>query len=302
MADDTGQGASQDTNLGTVVGDGTTVRKETPPAGGGEPQPQPGQQAGAGATTEGGKGEPKAAGQTGQSSLLGGGAEEGEPQLKPWMTALPADLKGNAQHVKALSGFDSQNDVVRAYLDGRPAVTVQELIAAASDEDKAKLWEAIGRPSSANGYSLKMDLPKDIPVEATMLEGFKQVVYDAGLNNAQAQSVVDFYNRTMVEAFNRQSRLVQRSVMEAERQLRTEWRDEYPTKIEKAKRAAQEVFSVNTMKKINSLGLGRDPDFLKDVAGISDRIFEDTLETTDTEPSKDRTPGRFHYPSMESGE
>lgn len=217
------------------------------------------------------------------------------------MTSLPAELKSNPEYVKALNQFDSQNEVIRAYLEGKPAASIQELIAAASDEDRAKLWKAIGRPDSAAGYAIKMDLPKEIPSDGNLIEGFKTAAFEAGLNQAQAQSIVDYYNKQLVSTFNNQVRQYQRSMQEGERDLRSTWKDQFNENIAKTRRTAQEIFSPQTLKVLNQAGIANNPHFIQDVFNIAERTSEDTLITSETEPAtKERTPGRFHYPSMES--
>lgn len=289
MADDPALDQSQSTNL-DPKGEGTTVRVTTPEGEPKQTEPKP----------EGNKGEPKAGTPAGQSSLLSGGEPQGgEPTLKPWIPSLPKDLKENAEYVKVLNQFDDQNGVIRAYLQGSGKTDINELVAAASDEDKAKYFKAIGRPDTPDGYALKMDLPESIPTDPAMIEGFKKVAHAAGLSPAQAQRIVDFYNKEIASAFERQTNQSRHTLEAGSKALRDDWRQAFEANIEIAKRFAKSTFSATTFNKLIESGLANDPDFVRDCFKAGERISEDTLLTSEAEPAPERTPGRFNYPSME---
>jgi hypothetical protein len=216
------------------------------------------------------------------------------------MSALPKDLKDNPVTVKALSAFESQNDVIRAFLQGSGATNLQELIQAASEEDRAKYWKLRGRPESADKYALDFSaLPKDLAPNDTFAKAFRDKAFQLGLNQAEVTEFLGMYNQQSLGMFNQLRNSYVKAGREAETELRSQWHGEYEGNLEKAKRAALRFGGATLIKFLNESRLGDHPEMIRAWYNVGEATSEDSLASAQSTPAPARTPGQFQYPSME---
>lgn len=116
---------------------------------------------------------------------LGGGADTGGGAAAPdWLAGLPDELKGDA----GLARYGSIEELARGHIETRKVAASRIILPGegASDADWAPVFNAIGRPESADKY----ELPDG--VDATVAEGFKPFAHKLGLTAKQAKAVAEF--------------------------------------------------------------------------------------------------------------
>jgi hypothetical protein len=142
----------------------------------------------------------------------------------------------------------------------------------------------MGRPESADKYSLniKSDV---IPFEETAIKSFQEQAHKLGLNNQQAQGVLDFYKNTTEGSIQQSKVDTETAQAQAQQSLRQEWGREYDANISKAKSLAKANVSAEVllMELKDGTRVGDHPEIVKGFAKIANLLSEDKIVSTEAE-------------------
>lgn len=147
--------------------------------------------------TEGGAGAAEVTGgEDGEGGEGGEGGAGGVAQSPEWMTSLPDDLKADP----TLGRFKDVEALSRGHLETQKLARSKILLPGedAAAEDWGKLWDSLGRPENADGYTIPMpELPVDAPAEARRLlaeeyKPFRELAHGIGLTPKQAEALGKF--------------------------------------------------------------------------------------------------------------
>jgi len=148
------------------------------------------------------------------------------------------------------------------------------------DEAYAKL----GRPESADKYAL--DVKSDVvPFDETAIKSFAEQSHKLGLNNKQAQGILEFYKNNM-EGSAQQAKIdTETAQSQAEQQLRQEWGRDFEGKVKQAGALAKANINpeVLDMTLSNGTRLGDHPEIIKGFAKIANMMSEDKIVATESE-------------------
>jgi len=148
------------------------------------------------------------------------------------------------------------------------------------DEAYAKL----GRPESADKYAL--DVKSDVvPFDETAIKSFAEQSHKLGLNNKQAQGILEFYKNNM-EGSAQQAKIdTETAQSQAEQQLRQEWGRDFDGKVKQAGALAKANINpeVLDMTLSNGTRLGDHPEIIKGFAKIANMMSEDKIVSTESE-------------------
>ena len=148
------------------------------------------------------------------------------------------------------------------------------------DEAYAKL----GRPESADKYAL--DAKSDVvPFDETAIKSFAEQSHKLGLNNKQAQGILEFYKNNM-EGSAQQAKIdTETAQSQAEQQLRQEWGRDFDGKVKQAGALAKANINpeVLDMTLSNGTRLGDHPEIIKGFAKIANMMSEDKIVSTESE-------------------
>ena len=183
-------------------------------------------------------GTPAAAQQAADAAVLA--AQQGEP----WYKALPAD-----QH-EALKDFATPADAVAAIEAGKVHTLAKEV----------------------GDYNFTFDDP-NVDQNAPELLSFKQHCLDTGISPEAAQKTLEYQSNLLTQA-NETARAA------GEAQLRTDWGNNYDANITKslvALSAIDKATGGTLAAKLKMNGGANDPDILKALNWVSEKIGEDSL-------------------------
>ena len=148
------------------------------------------------------------------------------------------------------------------------------------DEAYAKL----GRPESADKYAL--DVKSDVvPFDETAIKSFAEQSHKLGLNNKQAQGILEFYKNNM-EGTAQQSKIdTETAQVQAEQQLRQEWGRDFEGKVKQAGALAKANINpeVLDMQLQDGTRIGDHPEIIKGFAKIAGMMSEDKILGTESE-------------------
>lgn len=154
-----------------------------------------------------------------------------------WRAAVPDDIKQNADLVP----FKTVGDLAKSYLETKTKAAdiekklgdyVPKLTETATDEERGKYYDALGRPKTAGEYEFEGE-DKNAPEWTNLWKG---TFHNLGLTKDQAKKLSGSFNtqiQAMVKAHNDQ---LQTEMKTAEQKLRSEEGDKYDSSVELAKR------------------------------------------------------------------
>lgn len=154
-----------------------------------------------------------------------------------------------------------------------------------STEDQwNEVYDKLGRPESAEKYSLDAK-SKVVSLDDNAVKQFAETSHKLGLNNKQAQGLLDFYKQNM-EGTAQQAKVdTETAQAQAEQELRSEWGREFDTKVKQASSLAKANIKpeILDMTLSNGTRLGDHPEIIKGFAKIAGMMSEDKIVSTESE-------------------
>jgi len=202
---------------------------------------------------------------------------------KSWKETISEEFR-NDPNIEKFTEIDA---LAKSYINATRMIGSDKVIVPNqnSNEDHwNEVYDKLGRPQSPDKY--KFEIKSDVvPFEETSIKQFAENAHKLGLNNKQAQGILEFYKNN-VEQSAKQSQIdIETSQAQSQQQLRQEWGRAYDEKLTKAKSIAQANFSkelLNTQLKDGTV-LGDNPEIIKGFANIANLLSEDKIISTESE-------------------
>ena len=154
-----------------------------------------------------------------------------------------------------------------------------------STEDQwDEVYNKLGRPESADKYTLDAK-SEVISLDDNAVKQFAETSHKLGLNNKQAQGLLEFY-KTNMEGTAQQAKVdAETAQAQAEQQLRSEWGREFEAKVKQASSLAKANMNpeILDMTLSNGARLGDHPEIIKGFAKIAGMMSEDKIVSTESE-------------------
>ena len=153
-----------------------------------------------------------------------------------------------------------------------------------TDDQWNEVYAKLGRPESADKYAL--DVKSEIVnLDEGAIKSFTENAHQLGLNNKQAQGILEFYKNNMEQTAQQQSINTETAQADAEAQLRKEWGRSFDENIKRAGSLAKANMSPELldMQMKDGTRLGDHPEIIKGFANIANLISEDKIIGTEQE-------------------
>lgn len=183
------------------------------------------------------------------------GTEKSQAEAPAWTSQLPEEIRSNADVMKQLTKFGKIGELAKSYseLENKLGNSINLPGDTASEEEVNAFYQKIGKPDSAEKYSIE---DKDAGA-------FKELAFKCNLTDAQAKA---FY----AEAKNLGAKVMQFSqdqLLEKARStqdlLKKEYGNDYKTKMELCKRGVTTYGGKQLGMKLQETGLLYDIDVVK---------------------------------------
>jgi hypothetical protein len=151
----------------------------------------------------------------------------------------------------------------------------------ATDEQWNEVYNKLGRPESADKY--KLELKTEVaPVDENVIKGFADSAYKLGLNNKQAQGILEYYKQTLESSAKDMSVTMESAQANAANELRKEWGKSYDENLQKASSIAKTYLGDNILNSQLRDGtrLGDNPQMIKALSNIANLLSEDKIVGT----------------------
>ena len=153
-----------------------------------------------------------------------------------------------------------------------------------TEEAWNEVYDKLGRPESAEKYSLDAK-SEVVNFDEAAIKSFAEQSHKLGLNNKQAQGILEFYKNNM-EGTAQQSKIdTETAQAQAEQQLRQEWGRDFEGKVKQAGALAKANINAEVLDMTLSNGtrLGDHPEIIKGFAKIAGMMQEDKIVSTESE-------------------
>ena len=186
-----------------------------------------------------------------------------------------------------ISKFTEIDALAKSYINATRMIG-QDKVAVPNENSTEDQWNEVygklGRPESADKYKLEVK-SETAPLDEGAIKQFAENAHQLGLNNKQAQGILEFYKNSM-EGSVQQARVdTETAQANAEAELRKEWGRSYEDNIKKAGAVAKANMNAEilNMELKDGTRLGDHPAVIKGFANIANILSEDKLVSTDSE-------------------
>ena len=153
-----------------------------------------------------------------------------------------------------------------------------------TEEAWNEVYDKLGRPESAEKYSLDAK-SEVVNLDEAAIKSFAEQSHKLGLNNKQAQGILEFYKNNM-EGTAQQSKIdTETAQAQAEQQLRQEWGRDFEAKVKQAGALAKANMDAKVLDMPLQDGrrLGDHPEVIRGFAKIANMMQEDKIVATESE-------------------
>ena len=187
----------------------------------------------------------------------------------------------------SIEKFTEIDALAKSYINATKMIGQDKIVIPTKNSSQEAWDEAyakLGRPESADKYAL--DAKSDVvPFDETAIKSFAEQSHKLGLNNKQAQGILEFYKNNM-EGSAQQAKIdTETAQSQAEQQLRQEWGRDFEGKVKQAGALAKANINpeVLDMTLSNGTRVGDHPEIIKGFAKIANMMSEDKILGTESE-------------------
>ena len=206
-----------------------------------------------------------------------------QPTQSTWKESI-SEVYRNDPNIEKFTEIDA---LAKSYINATRMIGQDKMIVPNKNFTEDQWEEAyikMGRPESFDKYTL--DTKSDVvPLDEQAIKNFQEQSFKLGLNNEQANGILNFYKNNM-EAADKQAKVdAETTQAQAQQLLRQEWGREYDTNINKAKSLANANLAPEVLELQLSDGsrLGDNVDVIKGFAKIANMLSEDKILSTESE-------------------
>ena len=196
---------------------------------------------------------------------------------KSWKETISEEFRNDPN----ISKFTEIDALAKSYINATRMIG-QDKVAIPNENSTDDQWNEVygklGRPESPDKYKLEANSDV-VPLDEGAIKQFAENAHQLGLNNKQAQGILEFYKNSM-EGSAQQSRIdTETSQAQAEQELRKEWGRSYDDNIKRAAQVAKANMNAEILDLTLSDGrrLGDHPEIIKGFANIANLMSEDKM-------------------------
>ena len=177
------------------------------------------------------------------------GSDESSKEVQPpaWTQQLPEEMRNNKDVMAQLSKFAKIGDMARSYteLESKLGKTLVQPGENASTEEVQAFYEKLGKPSSADAYSITDE----------NAQAMKELFFKNNLTDDQAKNLYGELKQIGVNAVKANREALEKTAAETEKNLKSKYGSEYGKKMEMFKRGVKTYGGQALLDQLKSSGL-----------------------------------------------
>ena len=200
-----------------------------------------------------------------------------------WKSSISEEFR-NDPNIEKFTEIDA---LAKSYINATRMIG-QDKVAVPNKNSTEDQWNEVysklGRPETADKYALNIE-SEAVAMDEGAIKSFAEQSHKLGLNNKQAEGILDFYKNNM-EGTAQQAKIdTETAQSQAEQQLRQEWGRDFDGKVKQAGALAKANINpeVLDMTLSNGTRLGDHPEIIKGFAKIANMMSEDKIVSTESE-------------------
>lgn len=177
-------------------------------------------------------------------------------------------------------GWKDPNDAIRDYSELQKSASgkIKMPTDESSAEEISAFYDKIRGVENAEGYDMpRPELPEGMTYDESFEKVIRGIAFEAGISKAQLKTLTEAYNKYQVEQFGIITAELTKTYDEGQKALKVEWKEDYDTNLEVAKRACRELGGDDFIALLETNKLGNNPVFIKTFHNIGLKILNDTL-------------------------
>ena len=200
-----------------------------------------------------------------------------------WKDSISEDFRNDP----SIEKFTEIDALAKSYINATKMIGQDKVVIPnnnSTEDQWNEVYEKLGRPESADKYSLDAK-SEVVNFDDTAIKSFAEQSHKLGLNNKQAQGILEFYKNNM-EGTAQQSKIdTETAQAQSTQELRQEWGREFDTNIKKAGALAKANMNpeILDMQLKDGMRLGDHPEIIKGFAKIAGMMSEDKIVSTESE-------------------
>jgi hypothetical protein len=208
---------------------------------------------------------------------------ETQPVAKTWKEAISEEFR-NDPNIEKFTEIDA---LAKSYINATQMIGKDKVAVPnknSTEDQWNEVYDKLGRPESADKYSLNAK-SEVVPIDENAIKQFAENAHQLGLNNKQAQGILEFYKNNM-EGMAQQAKVdTETAQAQSTQELRQEWGREFDTNIKKAGALAKANMNpeILDMQLKDGMRLGDHPEIIKGFAKIAGMMSEDKIVSTESE-------------------
>jgi hypothetical protein len=221
--------------------------------------------------------------ETNQDSLVSSTTNNTVQTSKSWKDIISEEYRNDPN----ISKFTEIDALAKSYNNATKMIGSDKMTVPtnnSTEEHWEEVYSKLGRPESPDKY--KLDFKSEVaPIDEGAVKAFSEVAHKTGLNEKQAQAILDFYKQNSEQSLQQSKIDTETAQANAEQQLRQEWGGNYDAKIKRAASVAKSNMNpeILDMQLKDGTRLGDHPEFIKGFANIANLLSEDKFVGTGTD-------------------
>lgn len=196
---------------------------------------------------------------------------------KNWQAALPEEALNDS----IFKTLKDPSEIFKSWKHGQETISKKGIIVPgenATQEEKEKFMNALGRPEKPEGYKLSevKDLHPSIKVTPESQKSFLEAAHKMGFSNVQADQIYQWYLQQTTASLKNQEASQIESINQAKTALSQEWGKDYEPNLKLASRLVEKVGGKEALDAFGDLG--SNPTVLKVLHKLGKMVSEDNIK------------------------
>ena len=201
-----------------------------------------------------------------------------DTEVKDWKEGLDVEVKNHP----SLSNFKNPGDLAKSWISAQKLIGRDKIPVPgekATKEDWDMVFDRLGRPKTADGYTLpQVKLPDGYPApKEEFLKGFKGKALELGMLPAQVNGLYQWFMDNESTTYGQFMKERDSARGEAENALRKNWGKAFEQNYAIAEQAVNKYGTEQFVNKLKSTGLNNDPDMIQFIASMAQNFSEDKI-------------------------
>jgi len=201
---------------------------------------------------------------------------------KTWKEAISEEFRNDPN----ISKFTELDALAKSYINATKMIGADKVSIPnknSTEDQWNDVYAKLGRPNSPTEY--KLDFKSDIvPIDENSIKSFATNAHKLGLNNKQAQGILEFYKSTIEQSAKEMSVNAESAQAQSANELRQEWGRSFDENIKKAGSVAKMYLDADflDMQLRDGTRIGDHPKMIRGFAKIAETTSEDKIVSSES--------------------